>query len=32
MPVQIIDGDLFQTHAKYICHQVNCISELLKTD
>lgn len=24
MPVQIIDGDLFQTHAKYICHQVNC--------
>lgn len=24
MPVQIIDGDLFQTNAKYICHQVNC--------
>lgn len=24
MSVKIIDGDLFNTNAKYICHQVNC--------
>ena len=24
MPVKIIDGDLFETKANYICHQVNC--------
>lgn len=24
MSVKIIDGDLFSTAAKYICHQVNC--------
>ena len=24
MSVKIIDGDLFSTGAKYICHQVNC--------
>lgn len=24
MPVKIIDGDLFQTKAPVICHQVNC--------
>lgn len=24
MPVKIIDGDLFDTNASYICHQVNC--------
>ena len=24
MAVTIIDGDLFNTKAKYICHQVNC--------
>lgn len=24
MPVKIIDGDLFDTNANYICHQVNC--------
>lgn len=24
MPVKIIDGDLFDTKANYICHQVNC--------
>lgn len=24
MAVKIIDGDLFSTDAKYICHQVNC--------
>ena len=24
MAVKIIDGDLFSTSAKYICHQVNC--------
>ena len=24
MPIKIIDGDLFDTKAKYICHQVNC--------
>lgn len=24
MSVKIIDGDLFSTDAKYICHQVNC--------
>jgi O-acetyl-ADP-ribose deacetylase (regulator of RNase III) len=24
MPVKIIDGDLFHTEAKFICHQVNC--------
>lgn len=24
MAVKVIDGDLFSTDAKYICHQVNC--------
>ena len=24
MAVKVIDGDLFTTDAKYICHQVNC--------
>ena len=24
MPVVVIDGDLLNTRAKYICHQVNC--------
>jgi len=24
MPVKIIDGDLFDTQAAYLCHQVNC--------
>ena len=24
MSVRVIDGDLFNTKAKYICHQVNC--------
>jgi len=24
MSIKIIDGDLFNTKAKYICHQVNC--------
>lgn len=24
MPVKVIDGDLFDTTAGYICHQVNC--------
>lgn len=24
MSIKIIDGDLFSTKAKYICHQVNC--------
>lgn len=24
MSIKIIDGDLFDTDAKYICHQVNC--------
>lgn len=24
MAIKIIDGDLFSTNAKYICHQVNC--------
>ena len=24
MSVRVIDGDLFNTTAKYICHQVNC--------
>ena len=24
MSIQVIDGDLFDTTAKYICHQVNC--------
>lgn len=24
MPVKIIDGDLFETKANFICHQVNC--------
>lgn len=24
MPVKVIDGDLFDTKANYICHQVNC--------
>lgn len=24
MAVKVVDGDLFSTKAKYICHQVNC--------
>lgn len=24
MPYKVIDGDLLNTQAKYICHQVNC--------
>ena len=24
MPIKVIDGDLFDTKASYICHQVNC--------
>ena len=28
MPIKIIDGDLFTTNAKIICHQVNCQGEM----
>lgn len=24
MPIKIVDGDLFETKANFICHQVNC--------
>ena len=24
MSIKVIDGDLFSTKARYICHQVNC--------
>ena len=28
MSIKIIDGDLFTTNAKIICHQVNCQGEM----
>ena len=26
--IKIIDGDLFDTDAKFICHQVNCMGKM----
>ena len=28
MPVIIINGNLFDTEANYICHQVNCLGKM----
>jgi O-acetyl-ADP-ribose deacetylase (regulator of RNase III) len=28
MPITIIDGDLFDTKAEFICHQVNCMGRM----